>query len=315
MKKEIFLIVKCVVLLFIGLFQASCGAPGQRDKDTFTTGEVYITVDESLEPFISTCIYNFENLNRGSKINAIYLPEALAFNAFMSDTVKAIIAGRKLTPSEESYFERVKIVPRYTVFGSDAIAFILNKANPDSLLTLDNIDKIFKGKVDNWGDITTNGFSAPLGLVFDHPGSGSITALKGYFEVDKLPTNTYALDKNTEVIKFVMENKGAIGIIGNNWINNLNSSELKEFNSNVQIALVNTVNDLSLFVRPEQTYIADSTYAFIRTIYGINRESRQGLGSGLISFIATDRGQRIMLKSGLLPFWMPPREILIYGND
>jgi len=303
------------MFVFAAIGLISCGAPGQQNKDTFTTGEVYIAVDESLEPFVSTCIYNFENLNQGSKINAVYLPESMAFSAFLSDTIRAIIAGRKLTSIEEAHFKRIKIVPRYTIFGSDAIAFLINKSNPDSLLSLASIEKIFKGGIQDWSQISSNGFSAPLGLVFDHPGSGSITALKTYFDLIDLPSNTYALDKNTEVVNYVAENKGAIGIIGNNWINNLNSQELEIFHNKVQVALVNTLNDSSLFVRPDQTYIADSTYAFIRTIYGINRESRQGLGSGIISFIATDRGQRIMLKSGLLPFWMPPREILIYGND
>jgi phosphate transport system substrate-binding protein len=300
-----------LILLYVA-GQWSCGAPGQEKQNTFTTGEVYIVADESLEPFVSTGIYNFENLNQGSDIQPIYLPEALAFQAFLSDTVKVIVGGRKLNAAEEKYFERIKLVPRYTVLGKDAVALIIHKSNPDSLITLDQLERIMKGNINQWNQINNKTSLKDIALVFDHAGSGSISTLKSYFNIEELPSNTFALDNNKEVVGYVSKNKEAIGIMGNNWINNLTRLEIEEFNDKVQVVLLSAIDNPKLFVRPEQTYIGDSTYALVRTIYAINRESRVGLGSGFASFLATDRGQRIMLKSGLLPEWMPPREIIMH---
>jgi phosphate transport system substrate-binding protein len=39
------------------------------------------------------------------------------------------------------------------------------------------------------------------------------------------------------------------------------------------------------------------------------RESFSGLGSGFVSFVAGEKGQRIILKSGLVPATMPIRII------
>jgi phosphate transport system substrate-binding protein len=296
----------------VGFFVLSailaCGAPEKKGADTFSSGEVYISVDESLEPLIATGIFNFENINPDASIHALYLPEALAYQALLSDTIKALFGSRLLTPQEESYFERIQIRPKYTTIGYDAVAFLLNKDNRDSLITLEFLEKVFKGEQDKW----ISSAALPVTLVFDHAGSGSVTAIKNYFNLERLPDNAFALDKNTKVVEYVKNNKGAIGILGINWINNLNAVELAAFKDDVQVALINTAQDPGLFVRPEQTYIGDSTYAFIRSIYAINRESRVGLGSGFVSFMATDRGQRIVLKSGLLPHWMPPRELIIY---
>ena len=43
----------------------------------------------------------------------------------------------------------------------------------------------------------------------------------------------------------------------------------------------------------------------------INRETFAGLGSGFISFVAGEKGQRIILKSGIVPAAMPIRLIQI----
>ena len=52
-------------------------------------------------------------------------------------------------------------------------------------------------------------------------------------------------------------------------------------------------------------------YPLTRSLYVINCEGGTGLGTGFASFIAGERGQRIVLKSGLLPDSIPSREINI----
>jgi phosphate transport system substrate-binding protein len=48
-----------------------------------------------------------------------------------------------------------------------------------------------------------------------------------------------------------------------------------------------------------------------RTVYIISREARAGLGSGFTAFVAGDKGQRIILKSGLVPATAPIRIVEI----
>ena len=53
----------------------------------------------------------------------------------------------------------------------------------------------------------------------------------------------------------------------------------------------------------------------IRTWYIVSREARAGLGTGLASFLASERGQRIILKSGLVPATMPVRLVEIRSEQ
>jgi phosphate transport system substrate-binding protein len=48
-----------------------------------------------------------------------------------------------------------------------------------------------------------------------------------------------------------------------------------------------------------------------RDLYIINAQGFSGLGMGFASFVAGDIGQRIILKSGLLPVRVPGRKINI----
>jgi phosphate transport system substrate-binding protein len=50
-------------------------------------------------------------------------------------------------------------------------------------------------------------------------------------------------------------------------------------------------------------------YPLIRNVYIVNREGRNGLGTGFASFIAGDQGQRLLKLMGMLPATMPVRLI------
>jgi len=70
------------------------------------------------------------------------------------------------------------------------------------------------------------------------------------------------------------------------------------------------MNDGSYY-RPYQGSIYDKSYPFVREIFFITRETFQGLGSGFLQWATAEQGQRIVLKSGLVPATMPIRLVQI----
>lgn len=290
-----------------------CGAPGTEGLDTITSGSIRIGVDEALEPLISTGIYNFTQINPEASIDADYLPESEAYALLADDSVRLVIGGRKLLPAEEKMFEQKKLTPRYTPLAVDAIAFLVHPSLDTRSMTRQELQSVFSGAVSTWPTLGLDIGKDSIYLVFDHPGSGTITAMRLAFGLDALPPNSYALENYAAVVDYVAANPNAIGIVANNWIETLGATARRAFEAGVRVLGVGneTRNPYAL---PEQTFIADSTYPFVRTIYGISREPRVGLGTGFLSFLAGERGQRIVLKSGLLPVAMPSRELIIYDN-
>jgi phosphate transport system substrate-binding protein len=47
----------------------------------------------------------------------------------------------------------------------------------------------------------------------------------------------------------------------------------------------------------------------VRKLYVLNYSNKNGLGMGFATYIGAFEGQRIILKSGLLPVEIPSREI------
>jgi phosphate transport system substrate-binding protein len=74
-------------------------------------------------------------------------------------------------------------------------------------------------------------------------------------------------------------------------------------------------NDSSESYKPFQAYIAQKVYPLWREVFVVSREAYTGLGTGLNAFIASERGQRIILKNGLLPATMPVRIVEFKENE
>ena len=102
---------------------------------------------------------------------------------------------------------------------------------------------------------------------------------------------------------------GMIGVIGINWI--LQSPlDLQETVDRVNVLGVKDV-DASEFIFPTQDNLAQGKYPLARVLHIVNCQGYSGLGMGFASFLGGERGQRIILKSGLVPERVPTRKIVI----
>jgi phosphate transport system substrate-binding protein len=100
-----------------------------------------------------------------------------------------------------------------------------------------------------------------------------------------------------------------IGVVGVNWLSQPNP-DMNQFVKEINILSVKSLKD-SNYYSPTQNNIAEGKYPLARDLYIINCQGYSGLGMGFASFIAGDIGQRIVLKSGLLPTKIPGRKINI----
>ncbi len=103
-----------------------------------------------------------------------------------------------------------------------------------------------------------------------------------------------------------------MGIVSVNWISDLDDPRSRSFLSKVNVLAISQqfVNDGS-FYRPYPGSIADKSYPFIREVYITSRETFSGLGSGFLQWATGEQGQRIVLKSGLVPATMPIRLVQV----
>jgi phosphate transport system substrate-binding protein len=299
-------------LIMVVMILTTCSRP-EKPLDTPTSGSIKISCDETLRPIVETELNTFEGIYTKAKINCEYGAEADAIDLLLKDSVRLVIATRHLTPEEKNYFDEIKVPISQVDVATSGIAVIMNKNNADTTLTVDEITRILKGEVATW-DQLGNRMKSGIEIVFDHPNSGMIRHLKdSVAKVDKLPANAYAANSNEAVVDYVSKNERALGFIGLEWISDKDDSVTNSFLDRVQVAAIAVSKD-SAYYQPYQAYLAMKQYPLPRKITVIIREARSGLGNGFLAFFASEPGQRIVLKSGLLPATMPIRIVQVYSQ-
>ncbi|MCX6325878.1 MAG: substrate-binding domain-containing protein [Bacteroidia bacterium] len=296
------------------LILVSCtGGSKSVPNETPTRGNIRISVDESFQPLIDAEVFTFTHLYGNAKIKPEYKPEYDVINDFMNDSVKVIVTSKKLTDYQIQYLRDTQIIARTSTYASDALAIVTNKANKDTLIKYNTVKDIFLGKISNWNDINPKSKLGDIRVIFDNTKSGNIRYFKELFEIkDSLSSNFFAVDNNAEVIDFVSRNPEALGIVSVNWISDKDDSLSLSFINKINVVAISQqyINDGSYY-RPHQGFIFTKDYPFVRDIYLISRETFAGLGSGFINWACGEQGQRIVLKSGLVPATMPIRLVQI----
>lgn len=294
-------IYRFFVLFFIVFSFVMCN---QKDKDntnqeSILKGTATILVDETLTPIIEDQVAVFES-NYDAKINIFSKSEAETVISLFKEKSGIAVLTRNLTEEENKIFEQKKIKPKITKFAIDAIALISSKSNKDTLIDLKSLIDLMQGKQN----------SSIKGLVFDNPNSSTVRYMNDLAGIKAVPEKgVYSFKTSQEVIKFVSQNEGMIGILGVNWLSQP-MPEMQEYVDKVNVLGVKGLSGGDYYV-PSQNNIAEGKYPLARDLYIINGQGYSGLGMGFASFVAGDIGQRIILKSGLLPVRIPGRKINI----
>lgn len=295
-----------IIVAIVSLFLLSCkNKANEAVLDTPISGTINISVDENYKNIISSAIEIFEVNYPNAKFNVKYLPESEAMAELMDDSTALVISGRSLTNDEIEYFKNKKIIPRITKIAYDALAFVINKNTGISNVTDQNMHDLLSGKINNWKQL--GGKDAEIEVIFDNSNSGVVHyALDSLLHGNKLTSSSYATKNTKQVVDFVSQNSNAIGLISLSWIADRDEPLTTEYLSKINVLKVSkTTPDKAVY--PYQSFIASKEYPYIRTVNTINIQGRAGLATGLVSFLANDRGQRLILKSGLLPSEIPFR--------
>jgi phosphate transport system substrate-binding protein len=313
MKIAIFLFTGCLFLLSLIIFLPGCGGDAGKNLDTPTAGKIKVGVDDSYKLMMDAELYTFQALYKYARIDTVIGSEADIIDGFMKDSLPLIIVNRKLTAEEEQYLVSRQFIPKTTAIAHDALAFIINKNNPDSNLFFDQIADIFRGKIVTWKQINPKKSSKDtLKVVFDNYKSGNTRYLREKFKLSQLPPTCFAVKNNSEVIGFVEKNNNAIGVISVNWISDKADTVSHGFLNRIKVVRVSAPGDNgpdAAFYSPHPGYIVQGDYPFTREVYCINRQTYAGLAYGFSAFIAGEKGQLIILHSGMVPASQPVRLI------
>lgn len=273
-----------------------------------------MAIDASLMPIIKEEIDVFEAQFPKADIVPIYTNELNAIDLLMKDSVRVAVVTRPLSTQEENYLKQRKFSPRSYRLAVDGLALIVNNSNPDTIISVVDLRRILTGEVKKWKEIFPTSKLGGFKVVFDNPNSSTVRyAIDSICRGKKLSEELNAQQTNDEVIDYVSKTPNAIGVVGVNWLDNANDTTNLSFNNSIRVMSVSS-QQVALpenSYKPFQAYLFYGYYPLTRTIYVVVNDPKGSLPSSITNFMTSDRGQRIILKSGLVPATQPIRIVNI----
>lgn len=273
-----------------------------KKSETILTGEIDLYVDQTVQSMVQGQIDVFENQYEAI-VNLTAKSESEIVNDLLNGKTKMAVLTRRLSKEEENYFHNKKIIPRVSHFASDAVVFIRNKKSTDTLIKLEDVHSLLHGKMSNIKS-----------LVFENPNSSIVTYMNRWAKVsNSKKEHVYSLNTTAEVFEFVVNNPDAIGVIGLDAV----TEPYPEWEKLLEQVNVLAVKDVkkdggtNSYYIPNQANLGKGLYPLKRSIYVLNYQGYAGLGTGFASFVVGDIGQRIVLRSNLLPIAIPERNIIL----
>lgn len=280
-----------------------CGGGG-RQSEPGASEAVPVAVDQSLQPLMEAEEAAFEGLNKYARINSMYMTELKAIEMLLNDSARIAVVTREMNPAERKILAEQKFQYRSIKIAVDAVALITNQANPDTLITTAELRAVFEGRRTQWNQVGRDGGSGKISVVFDNNSSSNLSYLLDTLGVaDRSKAPIFAVKSNEEVIDFVKKNPNALGVIGVNWISDSDDPKTPKFLDGIRVMAVSRTPDPELddYYQPFQYNLALNRYPLARKLVMLSKEARQGPATSYINFVTSDRGQRIVLKAGLLP--------------
>lgn len=282
-------------LFMFSSLASSCGSQEEQKpvpSDTRKSGTITVSADESFKPIIDSHIQVFESDNT-ARINVQYKPEAACLEDLLNDSVRMVIVARAISPAEKQLIvDSLKTVTTQMTMAYDAIAVVVNPASEFKQFTMEEIKQVLTGK-----------FKKKLIPVFDGLRATSTISfiIDSVLRGDTLTKQAVAANTSEQVIDYVARTKDAIGFLGVSWVGNPEDPKQESFLKKVDLALLQSKDDPTDYIKPWQANIYTGRYPMIRRIVYILKETHSGLGHGFADFMLGERGQLIFKRSYLLP--------------
>lgn len=206
----------------------------------------------------------------------------------MENTTDIAMASRQMKFGEKVKFAKAGFKIAEKVVAYDALAVVVNPANPVNRLTREQLEGIFRGKITNWKEV--GGEDCKIVVYSRETSSGTYE----FFKESVLHNKNYmssvlSMPATGAIIQSVRQTKGAIGYIG-----------LAYLNPYVK-ALAISYDGGKHYARPSIKNASDGTYPIVRPLYYYYDVEKTAMVQPFVSYIKSDEGQRMVEEQGFVP--------------
>lgn len=168
----------------------------------------------------------------------------------------------------------------------DGLSVFLNKANKVSELTLEQLGKIYSGKITNWKEV--GGDDAKIRLYGRESSSGTFEFFKEHVVKTDFSVNVQTLPGTAAIVNAVSKDKYSIGYGGAAYAEGVKDCKVKK-------------DAKSKGIYPTAATIKNKTYPISRYLYMYLRERPTGETKAFIDWVLSPEGQKLVVETGYFP--------------
>jgi phosphate transport system substrate-binding protein len=211
------------------------------------------------------------------------------FAALQNKTTDLANASRPIKAKEvAACIKAFKARPTEYKVALDGLSVYVNGDNPVTELTIDQLDRIFTGKVTNWKEV--GGKDEPITLYSRENSSGTYEFFKEHVLKKKdFAASAQTMPGTAAVLQAVAKDKNGIGYGGAAYGAGARALNVKK-------------DENSPAIEPTAANIANQTYPIWRFLYiYVNPALDKGEIAAYLNWIRSDQGQEIVEKVGYFP--------------
>ena len=284
------------IIIFVLLFSASCG-PASSSAETASDSPATYIENKGSDTIVNLALAwaeRYQAEHPEVRISVTGGGSGTGIASLINGTVDIANASRQIKEEEIANARSNGVEPVEHIIARDAIAVIVNPANPVRQLTLKQISDIYSGKISNWSEI--GGEDRPIVRLSRETNSGTHvyfleTVLRLGNSDDKtlFSMDTLLLPSSEGIIAEVRQNPNAIGYDGLGYV----PEDLK------MIAIAE--KEGGAYVLPSIATVNDKTYPIARDLYMYTDGEPTGIVKDYLDWILASEAQQIVAELGFVP--------------
>jgi len=286
---------RLAIFALLMVLLVSCGSsPNQASSRTPVSVYIQNKGSDTMVNLALALAERYQAEHAGVSISVTGGGSGTGIAALLNKTVDIANASRAMTVDEENQATASGIQPVEFVVSRDAIAVIVNPANPVSQLTLQQISDIYSGKIDNWSQV--GGEDRPIVRLSRETNSGThvyflqtVIRLGDPNNKTLFSTDTLLLPSSEGIVNELRQNPNAIGYDGLGYV----PSDLK-------VIAVGTASG-GPYVLPSIATVNDGTYPVSRDLYMYTAGQPTGAARAYLDWILSPEAQQIVADLGFVP--------------
>src|SRR3989338_1748124 len=299
-----------VLALILGLiiFIAGCSTPqeltgGAIGETVKNRDSLEIKGSDTLVQLVSALAEEYSQQDPQVRMTVTGGGSGTGIAALINGEADIADSSRAMKEKEITQAKERGINPSELIIARDMLSVVVNKDNPLSELTLEQISSIFKGETTNWKEVGGN--NQEITLYGRQSTSGTYVFFMEDVVKGDYSQNMRNLEGSQAIVEAVKQDKNGIGYDGLGYVVD---DDGKVING---LKVIKVARDQNSEYLSPLDYSSQAEYPISRLLYQYFAKKPEQ-GSTLYNFLRfelSEKGQEIVTKSGFLPLTLTEKKL------